>query len=159
MSSPKSLIFYQPLKTSNTLIEGRLIAYDNQKVKKDEEYIVASGCIGNQAWESQSAKGRGPIPRCSQVNIEHYDVKTTPYYQPNTKGIEGNFFHILPNSVNINGVSRGEFGIHFDANAPGSAGCIVIRNSPAWDAFQKMMKHYKEAGLETVPLFVFYSKG
>lgn len=157
MPSPKTLFFQQPLRQSSQLIEGRLIAYDNNKVKKDEEYIAASGCIGNQQWNSVSAKGRGPIPRCKDVGIEHYDVKTTPYYQPQTKGIEGNFYHILPNNVMIKGVNRGEFGIHFDANAPGSAGCIVIRNRPAWDAFQLMMKHYQEAGLETVPLFVFYS--
>jgi hypothetical protein len=84
-------------------------------------------------------------------------VKTTLYYQPQTKGIEGNFYHILPNSVNIHGISRGEFGIHFDANVPGSAGCIVLRSKQEWEGFQRLMSHYKEVGLETVPLSILYT--
>jgi hypothetical protein len=157
MPSAKTLIYQQELRQSSSLLKGRLIAYDNQDVKKDQEYIAASGTVGNQQWDSLSAKGRGPIPRCSDVGIEHYNVKTTPFDRRATKGIEGPFYHILPESVNIRGINRSEFGIHFDANVPGSAGCIVIVNEPAWEAFQKLMSHYKQAGLETVPLFVFYS--
>ncbi|GBF81592.1 hypothetical protein [Aphanothece sacrum] len=70
---------------------------------------------------------------------------------------KGNFYHILPNSVNIEGISRGEFGVHFDANAPGSAGCIVIRNRQEWDGFQKLMSDYNSAGVETVLLSILYT--
>lgn len=150
-------MFVMPTGISNKLIEGRLIAYCLKKCKIDGDYVAASGCIGNQGMSSQSAKGRGPIPCEKKVGIDHYDVKTTPYYQPNTKGIEGNFFHILPNSVNIEGISRGEFGIHFDANVPGTAGCIGIRSRQEWEGFQELMTHYKKAGLETVPLSILYT--
>ncbi|CCQ57157.1 MAG: hypothetical protein MK111_24450 [Crocosphaera sp.] len=60
--------------------------------------------------------------------------------------------------VNIWGKTRGDFGIHFDTNAPGSAACVVIRNKPAWDAFQQMMKNYELAGLDTVPLIFEYQR-
>ncbi|MDJ0598279.1 MAG: hypothetical protein QNJ37_05510 [Crocosphaera sp.] len=91
------------------------------------------------------------------MNLDHYTVQTTPIYLPQ-RGIEGNFFKIDPHLVNIWGKTRGDFGIHFDANAPGSAGCVVIRNRKAWDAFQEMMGHYRNAGLNSVPLIVEYQR-
>ncbi|MDJ0598721.1 MAG: hypothetical protein QNJ37_07775 [Crocosphaera sp.] len=91
------------------------------------------------------------------MNLDHYTVQTTPIYLPQ-RGIEGNFFKIDPHLVNIWGKTRGDFGIHFDANAPGSAGCVVIRNRKAWDAFQEMMGHYRNAGLDSVPLIVEYQR-
>ncbi|MDJ0600342.1 MAG: hypothetical protein QNJ37_16060 [Crocosphaera sp.] len=91
------------------------------------------------------------------MNLDHYTVQTTPIYLPQ-RGIEGNFFKIDPHLVNIWGKTRGDFGIHFDANAPGSAGCVVIRNKSAWDAFQEMMGHYRNAGLKSVPLIVEYQR-
>ncbi len=157
MDSPKSLIFFMDLAPASHLISGRLLAYDNNKSKVDQQYLATSGCIGNQRWDSQDDRGRGPIPRCDQVKLEHYTVQTKPLYLPQ-KGIEGNFFKINPHMVNIWGKSRGDFGVHFDANAPGSAGCVVIINPNAWEAFQEMMGHYRKAGLSEVPLIVEYQR-
>ncbi|MDJ0661568.1 MAG: hypothetical protein QNJ42_19085 [Crocosphaera sp.] len=157
MSSPKSLIFFMDLNRQTPLIEGRLIAYDNVKCKVDQQYIATSGCQNNQRWDSQDDSGRGPIPRNDQVKIDYYTVNTTPIYLPQ-RGIEGNFYKIDPHLVNIWGKTRGDFGIHYDANAPGSAGCVVIRNKMAWEAFQEMMGHYRAAGLESVPLIVEYQR-
>ncbi len=157
MESPKSLIFFMDLATRSSLIHGRLLAYDNNKAKVDQQYIATSGCINNQRWDSQDDRGRGPIPRCDQVGLDHYTVQTNPIYLPQ-RGIEGNFFKINPHMVNIWNKSRGDFGIHFDANAPGSAGCVVIINPKAWEAFQEMMGHYRNAGLSEVPLIVEYQR-
>ncbi len=157
MKSSKSFLFFMDLARQGALVEGRLIAYDNVKSKVDQQYIATSGCQNNQRWDSQDDRGRGPIPRCDQVNLDHYTVQTTPIYLPQ-RGIEGNFFKIDPHLVNIWGKTRGDFGIHFDANVPGSAGCVVIRNKSAWDAFQEMMGHYRNAGLKSVPLIVEYQR-
>ena len=157
MKSAKALMFFMDLARKGSLIEGRLIAYDNIKCKVDQQYIATSGCQNNQRWDSQDDRGRGPIPRNDQVKLDHYTVRTKPIYLPQ-RGIEGNFYKIDPHLVNIWGKTRGDFGIHFDANAPGSAGCVVIRNKPAWEAFQQMMKNYELAGLKTVPLIVEYQR-
>jgi hypothetical protein len=60
--------------------------------------------------------------------------------------------------ITINGVERGDFGVHFDANVPGSSGCIVLRSQIGWNAFQKDMKNLLDTHLEAVPLIVSYSK-
>ena len=145
------------LKQTSQLVTGRLLAYDNNKSKVDQQYIATSGSRGNQSWNSLDDRGRGVIPRTDQVNLDHYTVQTKPLYLPQ-KGIEGNFYKIDPHLVDIWGQTRGDFGIHFDANVPGSAGCVVIINPKAWDAFQQMMKHYLEAGLKEVPLVVEYQR-
>lgn len=157
MKSAKSLIFFMDLGRESALIEGRLIAYDNVKCKVDQQYIATSGCRNNQRWDSQDDRMLGPIPRCDQVNLEHYLVHTKPIFLPQ-KGIEGNFFKIDPHLVDIWGKTRGDFGVHYDANAPGSAGCVVIRNPKAWEAFQEMMGHYNKAGLDKIPLIVEYQR-
>jgi hypothetical protein len=47
-------------------------------------------------------------------------------------GVNGEFFHITLNPWTFGGVTRSEFGIHFDANfatSPGSTGWIVFIDS------------------------------
>jgi predicted metal-dependent RNase len=39
------------------------------------------------------------------------------------------FYHITPDPYKGDGFVRAEIGLHRDANAPGSAGCIVVTNS------------------------------
>ena len=56
---------------------------------------------------------------------------------PDTKGVEGSFYQILPFEVPTDGAIRGDFGIHFDANVPGSLGCIVLTTQRGWDAFRR----------------------
>lgn len=157
MKSAKALMFFMDLNRQGSLIKGRLLAYDNIKCKVDQQYIATSGCPGNQRWDSLDDVGRGPIPRNDQVQLDHYTVSTKPIFLPQ-RGIEGNFYKINPHLVDIWGKTRGDFGIHFDANAPGSAGCVVICNKPAWNDFQEMMKHYQQAGLDSVPLIVEYQR-
>lgn len=148
-------LFYMKLGKAAELLEGKLLLIDTQKSQIDDQYIVTSGLPGFQYWEAQFRPGAGCIPRCDQAKITHYSVKTTPVFLAK-KGIEGNFYPILPHMVKVGGVDRGDFGVHFDANVPGSQGCIGIRNKPAWESYQAMMTNYLAAGIEEFPLIVDY---
>ncbi len=53
-------------------------------------------------------------------------------------GIAGKFYKINPHLVKVKGTTRGDFGIHFDANVPGTAGCIGIEDPQQWAGFQKI---------------------
>lgn len=111
-----------------------------------------------RTWEKQSRPGAGPIPRCDRVGLDHYTVSTKPINLKHVRGVEGNFYKINPYLVKVDGVQRGDFGIHRDANVPGSAGCVVIRNDHAWADFEKMMSHYQAAGVQEVALIVSYAR-
>ncbi len=63
-----------------------------------------------------------------------------------------------PEEVTINGVERGDFGVHFDANVPGSSGCVVLRTAVGWQAFEKDMKALLTSGVNQIPLLVSYSR-
>lgn len=144
---------HQPIPT---LKLGALNLWDGKNLIKG--YSATSGCIGNQHLQSQSLKGRGPLPACEHVGIEYYKVDTKPINLTNIKGVEGSFYIIRPQAVVIGRVSRGDFGIHFDANAPGSAGCCVLPNDYEWDDFESKMSFFAQAGLSFLPLFVNYLK-
>ncbi len=60
---------------------------------------------------------------------------------PNVKGVEGSFFAISPFAVKLTNVTRGDFGIQFDANVPGSARCIASRKQDHWDMFRNLALH------------------
>jgi hypothetical protein len=73
---------------------------------------------------------------------------------PQIKGVEGNFYKINPHEVKTDkGGVRGDFGIHLDANVPGSMGCIVM-DRKNFDGFEKRMK---SLSLNELPLSVIYS--
>jgi hypothetical protein len=77
---------------------------------------------------------------------------------PQVKGVEGNFYKINPHEVMINGVQRSDFGVHFDANVPGSSGCVVLRTTVGWQAFEKDMRLLLANGTTEIPLLVSYSR-
>lgn len=144
------LIFSMDLADSNSLVWGNLkLIYPDGT---DVDYLATSGCPGYQDKKDQWTRARGPIP----PGFEYF-IPTTPYYVP-TKGVEGMFFHIKPDPVvSPQGVTRGEFGIHFDANVPGSSGCIVLKNKSGFNAFCERMKQLAGSGLQSVSLQVSYS--
>ncbi len=139
------------------LIEGRLLLIDAHLGIIADTFIATSGLPGYQSVDQQNLKGKGSIPTPAQANIPRYRVSTNAISMRLIKGVEGDFFKIDPHSVKIQGVDRGDFGIHRDANAPGSAGCIVIRNLPAWEVFRQWMQRLAAHGLGEVPLLVSYS--
>jgi len=115
------------------------------------DYLATSGCTGWQQENDQWVRARGPLPEGF-----NYKIPTTPYWLE-TRGIEGNFFHITPDPVSDGeGGIRSELGIHFDANVPGSAGCIVLRNRGGWEAFCHRLSEIAKSGIESIPLSVGY---
>lgn len=137
------------LQDSNHLIYGNLnfVNSDGEEIN----YIATSGCTGWQSHKYLWTRARGAIPS------GEYQIPTKPYYSP-VKGIEGYFFHITPDPViSPEGVKRGEFGIHFDANVPGSAGCIVLKNREGFNKFCERMELLSIQGVNLIPLKVCYS--
>lgn len=152
------LIFYQELRSTSQLIEGRLMLIDSQTNKTQNIYVAASGSPGSQSTNDITARGRGPIPPMIDIDIPYYTVSTTPLYMPKVKGVEGNFYQISPYAVQIGNVSRGDFGVHFDKNVPGSAGCVVLRTALGWKAFEDDMKTFSDGDIRQVPLIVSYAR-
>jgi hypothetical protein len=144
-----SLAFAMELGASNDLVYGTLrLTYPDERFIS---YLATSGCVQWQQPGDEWARGKGPIP----AGFE-YEISTTPYWLP-TRGVEGYFFHITPDPVSSSGDIRSELGIHFDANAPGSAGCIVLKNFPGWQGFCDRMKAIAKSGIKSIPLSVSYS--
>jgi hypothetical protein len=54
------------------------------------------------------------------------------------------------------GEKRSHFGIHRDANAPGSAGCIVLPTQTGWNSFKRQMEDLADAGIKQIPLQIDY---
>ncbi|MGI2905151.1 hypothetical protein [Tolypothrix sp. VBCCA 56010] len=127
----KLLLFHQHLATSSNLIEGHLLLLDSELTSIANTYIATSGLPNNQRFDCLSSPGREPIPSNNVIGVDCYIVSTTPIYMPGVHGVEGNFYKINPHMVTVNGVQRGDFGIHFDSNTPGSSGSIDVRDAIA----------------------------
>ena len=154
----KILLYYQHLQRSSELVEGRLLSLDSAAPSIVNTYIATSGLPNNQRFDCLSSPGRGSIPPNSSIGIDCYLVATSPIYMPGVKGVEGNFYKISPDEVTINGMQRGDFGVHFDRNVPGSSGCVVLRTDTGWQAFEKDMKLLLTSGVKQIPLLVSYSR-
>lgn len=144
-----------PRTPRGNLIVGVLTYCENEKTVN--AFQATSGCIGNQFHSCQNRKGKGCLPSHRQAGILHYTISTQKLWLPHVKGVEGSFFAISPFTVNINGVSRGDFGVHFDANVPGSAACVVLETQRGWTAYLKIMDELKQRGRQSVPLYVDYN--
>lgn len=151
------LLFQSSLYSDDSLIEGRLLLIDIEKVVIYDKYVVCSGHPGKQTLADCSEYG-GAIPECLSVRIEHYTVTTDPLSEPDVEGIKGNFFAISPTEVTIEGNVRGDWGLHFDADYPGTLGCLGFKNPQPWQAFQNLMEDFKKAGIKEVPLLINYSQ-
>ncbi len=122
-------------------------------------WTCTSGLPNNQYSGSTRLKGKGPIPSCKYAQVECYEVSTKSILCNQVKGVEGSFFAITPYLVTLKGESlqRGDFGIHFDANVPGSSGCIVFRIQKEWDEFRLLMNSFQLAKIDRLRLHVSYS--
>lgn len=155
----KPILIYHAELENDSSPYGRLELWeigDWPQVRAVERYMALSGLPGWQLWQDQDSKARGPIPRPDQAGISCYQVSTKPVWvsadeQP---GIAGNFYEIVPSYV---ANSRGLFGVHFDANVTGTAGCIGVKNPGAWAEFERRMADLAAAGVVQVPLMVGYS--
>lgn len=152
------LLYHQHLYRTNDLIEGRLLLVDASTNNIKNPYIASSGLPNNQRYDCLSSVGVGPIPPDNMIGIDHYLVRTTPIYMPQVRGVEGNFYKISPDMITIEKMRRGDFGVHFDANVPGSSGCVVLRTKVGWKAFEDDMRSLGGMGISQVPLLVSYSR-
>jgi hypothetical protein len=145
--SQHQLVFTMPLGISQKLILGnlRLVYPDETTI----DYLATSGLPDYQRPEDQWVRGKGPIPK------EEYEIPTEPYWL-NTRGVEGLFFHITPDPVGSGDRVRRELGVHWDANVPGTSGCVGLINWEGWDGFCRRMARIASIGVKTIPLKVQY---
>lgn len=137
------------------LIVGRL--YLQREGKKQIEWRATSGLPFCQFFQSWVMRGRGPIPPSESIIQTMYTVETNKYWYPLVKGIEGSSYKIHPERVITVLSERSNFEIHFDANQPGTAGCIAITNQIDWDHFRATIFEVHMQGIRMIPLNVVYS--
>ena len=121
-----------------------------------QKWRVTSSTAAKQKREHQHVWG-GLIPQNSDTELKKYSVVLNPVNLSHNKGVRGNFYKIIPFSLKTTkGTTRGDLGIHLDANVPGSFGCIVM-NQYNFSEFEEYMEKLRSKAVETVPLFVQYS--
>jgi hypothetical protein len=146
--SQYQLVFTMPLGISQSLITGslKLIYPDGQVI----DYLATSGLPDYQRPGDQWVRGKGPIPEGDK-----YEIPTQPYWLE-TRGVEGFFFHITPDPVGFGDRIRSELGVHWDANIPGTSGCVGLINWEGWEGFCRRMAIIASQGIEKIPLKVKY---
>ena len=150
------LLFHIDLRPQSSIVDGRLLLMEGHKVR--ERFVATSGAPQWQQPGDFKQRARGPIPRPDKVGIECYEVATKPEWVPDVPGIEGEFFEIFPTTVTLgDGSERSHFGVHRDANAPGSAGCIVLPTPGGWEGFKSQMAKLAKCGVSRIPLQIDYA--
>ncbi len=120
-------------------------------------WLTTSSVASKQQKEGFHQKGGLIPPQYRCPGLKNYTVETNPVPLPHVKGVQGNFYKILPFSVETDrGGKRGDFGIHIDANVPGSLGCPVMSRI-RFKGFEKRMNQLRSEGVKSLPLFVQYS--
>jgi hypothetical protein len=148
----KKLVFSFKCGDGTKFRYGRLSLQEDGK--EIESFVTTSSIRNKQGKFAWRSKG-GLIPPRTPPNT--WKVNTTPLNMKHVKGVEGNFYQITPFSVVCsNGVVRGDFGIHRDANVQGSLGCPVM---PAdhFAKFEKQMKKLSLSGVKSIELHIEYS--
>jgi hypothetical protein len=162
----------------NTNRSSKLIVGSLQFLKDDElinEYKATSSYKGFQYDGSWNQKG-GLSPPTEVLKQRRgansfYEVNTTPIKMPNVKGVNGDFFQILPfSTIMSNGVERGDFGVHrdywnkqqgFPENIPmsgaGTLGCIGFQTGRGEAAFKRDINKIKKEGVKSIELIVKYT--
>jgi hypothetical protein len=147
---------FSPAKSSN-LIYGILEFIRDGIVYND---IQATSSLPGRQYSGSWNQTGGLIPptkMCMEKTGSGFSAKTTPIYMPNVQGVSGNFFPISPFEMETDGNTRGDWGIHRDANVPGSMGCIVPRTDKGWEAIQREFKILAGIGIRSVELIVEYT--
>ena len=121
-------------------------------------WIASSSSAGRQYPENFHKRGGFLPPTYRTKNVKKYEVETKPLNLKHVKGCEGNFYKITPFKVETDqGGTRSDFGIHLDANKPGSLGCIVM-DLYRFQDFEKTITLLRHKGnIKSIPLFNQYS--
>lgn len=145
-----------PSSSDDALVTG---TFDLVGTQKTRQFTCTSGQPGYQYQGCTHLKGKAPLPSCAELGIENYWILTEQLERFESKGIEGYAFHIIPDPVEIRGVTRGEFMVHNDTNRavfPGSAGCIVFIFDNGWRIWRECMQEFRNRGIDRIPLKVIY---
>jgi hypothetical protein len=149
--------FVMPTRQSNSLLIGKMEFLLDGAVYNT---IIATSSIPGRQYSGAWNRKGGLIPPTSMVRAKTgrgWRVKTAPIYMPNVAGVSGNFYPIEPFGLNTDGANRGDFGIHFDANVPGSMGCVVAITDKGWTATQRELKLISGLGIRAIDLIVEYT--
>jgi hypothetical protein len=131
-------------------------------IHSDRGHVNQWGCtsshINGQKQGAQHQKGGLIPPTYHCQGLKQYAVELTPLDLAHHAGVRGSFYKITPFEVlTLAGTKRGDFGIHLDANTPGSLGCIVMDWHNFKD-FEHQITHLRLVeGLKQIPLHCFYS--
>lgn len=153
------LDFTMGLDTDGRLEDGRLVLRSiGVSGGRTHEIWVSTTSIASRQKPEDFHQTGGPIPPEYRVpSLRSWEVETKPINLGHVKGVEGNFYKILPFTIRTDkGGVRGDFGIHRDANTPGSLGCIVMSDARFKD-FESEMTRLYSLGYSKIPLFVTYS--
>ena len=122
-----------------------------------EIWIASSSVATKQGHESFHHYGGYIPPEYRVPGLPNYKVNTQPLNLSHVKGVGGNFYQITPFAVTTDRKGkRSDFGIHLDANVPGSLGCIVM-SVGRFGQFEFCMRELASKSIEKIPLFVTYS--
>ena len=141
-----------PIRPTSEMIKGKLFLRDENT---NIMFQATSGLPGYQYFGAWRLPRRGLLPPTAAISRK-YEVSTNRLWMPNVTGVQGSFWGITPFTVDLDGVTRGDFGIHFDHNVPGSAGCIVVDLQDHFDKFKGMMEEYNQMRIKSIPLEVLY---
>lgn len=120
-------------------------------------WVACSSHSTKQYHESFHERGGYIPPEYRVPGIENWFVETDPLDLTKNKGVAGNFYKITPFEVTTDkGGKRGDFGVHLDANYPGSLGCIVM-NKKRFGQFESWMRILRKEKIKRIPLFIRYS--
>lgn len=150
------LFFSSHFDRDRGLDQGRLSL--NHLLQGTSDIWIASSSYANKQYpESFHERGGYLPPQYRANNVKNYEVKLAPIDLKKTKGVRGNFYQILPYQiVTDKGGIRSDFGIHKDADYPGSLGCIVM-NARRFNQFEQRVAYLRNLNYQTIPLFVQYS--
>lgn len=133
-------------KSQNLILGSLELIYPNGEIIN---YLATSGLPNWQRPEDQWTRGKGPLP------AGQYEIPSEAYWLE-TRGVEGLFYHIAPDPVGSGDRIRSELGVHFDANTPGTSGCIGLITEEGWNGFCRRMAKIASLGIKTLPLKVQY---
>lgn len=138
------------------LDQGRLCLRHIEKGTLEIWKATSSTTVRQYSESFHYRKGLIP-PEYRVPGLKSWQVNTKPIDLSQNKGVKGNFYKINPHEVKTDkGGVRSDFGIHKDANVPGSLGCIVLTDERFRD-FEKEMSQLSKQGVDSLPLFVTYS--
>jgi hypothetical protein len=122
------------------------------------EIRVASSYPGKQYPGSFNSKGGLIPPGKWEVSTTPRDCPGVPGINAKRVGLPSYFYDIYPNILKMpNGVLRGDFGIHYDGNTPGSLGCICPVSKLGWQRVIEFMAMVKDFGQDRIPLEIVYN--